>query len=55
MGIGRGADVIIYTSLAILFYLTYRLYAMFEDLHTEISKIVREIALQNPHKNKKKK
>jgi len=50
VGIKRGIDVIIYTSVGIIFYLIFRLYVKLEDIDREITKVVREVAL-----NKKKK
>jgi len=46
MGIGRGADVVIYSSIVILFYLLFRTHIMIENLHHDITKIVRDIALK---------
>lgn len=46
-GVGRGVDVIVYISLALLFYLVFRIYVMIEDLRREITNLVRQIALQN--------
>lgn len=45
LGIGRGADVVIYFSLVLLFYLIFRTNVMIENLRHEITKLVREIAL----------
>ncbi len=52
-GVGRGVDVIIYISLALLFYLVFRIYVMIEDLRHEITEIVRYIALQKTVKSSK--
>ena len=46
VGIGRGVDVIIYMSIALLFYLVFRLYVKIEETEREITKIVREISLK---------
>lgn len=46
LGIGRGVDVVIYFSIALLFYLVFRLYILLEDIRHEISEIVRRIALK---------
>lgn len=57
-GVGRGVDVIVYISLALLFYLVFRIYVMIEDLRHEITFLIRQLALQNsPHssvKNRRK-
>ena len=49
-GVGRGVDIIVYISLALLFYLVFRIYVMIEDLRSEITFLVRQIALQNSSK-----
>jgi len=56
-GVGRGVDIIVYISLALLFYLVFRIYVMIEDIRHEITSLVREIALKNfsPKKRIKKK
>ena len=46
-GVGRGVDVIVYISLALLFYLVFRIYVMIEDLRHEITFLIRQLALQN--------
>ena len=45
LGIGRGADLIIYGSIATLFYLVFRLYILLEDIRHEITEVVRKTAL----------
>jgi small membrane protein len=46
LGIGRGADLIIYTSLLVSFYLIFRLYLVLVRLEQAITEVVRAIALQ---------
>ena len=53
LGIGRGVDVILYISIAILFYLVFRLHIYVEDLRTEISQLIRELSLTKIQDNKK--
>lgn len=53
LGIGRGADVIIYLSIVLLFYLVFRLSIIIEDLRHEITKLVREIAISKENKKQK--
>lgn len=50
LGVGRGVDLVIYASIAVLFYLVFRLYVMFEDLRHEITELVRLIALKDKKK-----
>ena len=45
LGVGRGVDLIIYASIAVLFYLVFRLYVFIEDVRHEITEVVRKIAL----------
>lgn len=44
-GIGRGADFIVYIGVIVLFYLMFRLYVKAEKTEKDITKLVREIAL----------
>lgn len=53
-GVGRGVDVIVYISLALVFYLVFRIYVMIEDLRHEITFLIRQIALQKPTKKRPK-
>jgi len=51
-GIARGADVAIYLSVVLLFYLTFKIFIKLEKIESDISKIVREIALKSKEKEK---
>ena len=53
IGLRRGVDVVIYSSIGILFYMLFRLYIKFEEREQEITKVVREIALLKK-KNRKR-
>ena len=55
IGIGRGADAVIYLSLAIIFYLVYRTNVFVENIRQEITELTRKIALDQETRNKKKK
>lgn len=46
-GIGRGADLVTYVSIAVLFYLVFRIYILIENLRHEITSLVRKIGLEN--------
>lgn len=50
VGIGRGVDLITYLSIAILFYLVFRIYVLIENLRHETTELVRKIALENEKK-----
>jgi hypothetical protein len=45
LGIGRGSDLIVYTAVAVLFYLVFRLYVAIEHIEREITALVRQDAL----------
>lgn len=53
-GIGRGVDVVVYSSIALLFYLVFRLYVYLEETRHEISQLVTKLALKDGKKEKKK-
>lgn len=55
LGIGRGVDVVLYMSIVLLFYLIFRTNVHLEETRHEITKLVREIALQDETKKKKDK
>lgn len=52
LGIGRGVDIVVYASIAILFYLVFRLNVYIENLRTEISRLIREVAIRDVKKGK---
>lgn len=55
IGINRGADAVIYTSLVLLFYLIFRLHIFIEDIKHEITDLVRRLAFQELKKKNAKK
>ncbi|SRR3989339_1694054 len=50
VGIGRGADLIIYISLAVLFFLFFRLLVKQERMNRDITKLTRKISLMESDK-----
>lgn len=54
LGIGRGVDIVVYASIAILFYLVFRLNVYIENLRTEISRLIREVAIKEVKKGSTK-
>lgn len=54
LGIGRGVDVVVYASIAILFYLVFRLHVYLENIRTEISRLIREVAIKEVKKGRVK-
>jgi hypothetical protein len=47
VGVGRGADVVIYASLLVLFYLIFRVYIKIEQVEREVTGLVRKLALDD--------
>ena len=47
LGIGRGADLIFYVSIIVLFYLIFRIYIKLEKIERNITKVVRRDAIDN--------
>ncbi|MBI2472931.1 DUF2304 family protein [Candidatus Uhrbacteria bacterium] len=45
VGVGRGADVVIYVSLTALFYFIFRLYIKIEQVESEVTRLVRKLSL----------
>lgn len=45
IGIGRGVDLVIYISVAVIFYLLFRLNVKIENLNRNITKVIRTDAL----------
>ena len=55
-GIGRGLDLIIILGIVGCYYLIFKIYTKIEQVESEITNLVREIALNNENsKNKDKK
>ncbi len=46
LGIGRGTDVVVYSSLLLLFYLIFRLYIKISTVDQEITRLVRALAFK---------
>ncbi len=47
VGIGRGADLIIYSAIIVLVYLVYRLFVRLERLEHTITKLTRAVTLRD--------
>lgn len=43
--VGRGIDVIVYVSIALIFYLIFRLIVRIDKIERDITKIVRKVAI----------
>lgn len=47
LGVGRGADVILYLAIILLFFLVFKLFTRLVKIEKSIVKIVRALALDN--------
>ena len=45
LGIGRGADLVFYVALVVIFYVLFRLHIKIETMSRDITKVVRKEAL----------
>lgn len=54
LGIGRGADLVFYVSLIVLFYLIFRIYLKLEKMERNITKLVRRDAIDNERETRDK-
>jgi len=46
LGIGRGADLVLYVSVVAVFYLIFKIYVRLEKIERNITKIVRKDSLE---------
>lgn len=46
LGIWRGADLLLYVALIVLFYLVFRIHLVLERLEQSLTEVVRTLALQ---------
>jgi small membrane protein len=51
LGIGRGADLIIYISVVVIFYLIFKIYLYLNKLESQITKVVRHFAINETKQN----
>ncbi|MFA4871781.1 MAG: DUF2304 domain-containing protein [Patescibacteria group bacterium] len=51
VGVTRGVDLVVYVSVILVFYLLFRLLLRIEKIESDITKIVREVALKDKDKN----
>ncbi len=50
LGLGRGADLAVYLSILLIFYLIFRIFVKLEKIESDITAIVRKIALWDKNK-----
>lgn len=55
IGVGRGADAVVYISLVVLFYLIFRTNVALENIRHELTELVRQLALNDEKIVSKKK
>lgn len=48
VGIGRGADLILYLSTLLLFFVCFNFYIRFRSIEEHLTLVVRELAKKNP-------
>lgn len=52
LGVGRGADVVIYSAIVVIIALLFRMSVRIEQLDRAITKVTRELALRDHERNK---
>ncbi|MFA4937506.1 MAG: DUF2304 domain-containing protein [Patescibacteria group bacterium] len=52
LGVGRGADLVVYFALLIIFYLMFRIFMKLERNERRLTKIVSELAIREKEKDK---
>lgn len=55
LGIGRGADVVVYSAIVVIVALLFRMSVRLEQLDRAITKVTRELALRTPVEKSKEK
>ncbi len=50
LGIGRGADLVLYVAVVVVFYLMFRIFVRLEKMEKDITKVVRKNALEKNNK-----
>lgn len=51
LGIGRGVDLVIYTSIIVIFYLLFRVFVRINKIERDISEMIRKIAINKMRKD----
>lgn len=54
VGVGRGADLVIYLSIVLIFYIIFQIMVRIERIERNITKIVREVAMEEEDKSQSK-
>jgi len=53
VGVGRGADLVVYFSIVLIFYIIFQITVKIEKIERNIAKIVRAVALDQENKETK--
>ena len=53
LGVGRGADLVVYLALLLIFYLLFKIFLRLEKSEPQFTKVVREMALRDKKKGAK--
>lgn len=53
VGVSRGADLLIYVGVLLLFYLVFRLYVKLDGLSQDLTRLTRAVAIKHPRKRAK--
>jgi len=54
VGIGRGADLIVYLSIVLIFYIIFQMTIKIEKIERNITKVVRTVAMKDEVENSKR-
>lgn len=54
VGVGRGADLVTYLGLLLVFYLVFKLFVKFEKLERQLTSLVRSLALRDAERDQPK-
>jgi len=52
VGVTRGADLVVYLALALIFFIIFRLMVTVERLNKDLTRVTRELALREANKDK---
>ncbi|MFH1890160.1 MAG: DUF2304 family protein [Candidatus Kuenenbacteria bacterium] len=52
LGIGRGADLVLYVAVVVVFYLMFRIFIRLENMEKNITKVVRKNTLDDEESRK---
>ncbi len=50
LGVGRGADLVVYLALLVIFYLLFKIFMRLEKIERQLTQIVRELSWRNHDK-----